>query len=81
LSDMLWARLVPLLPRENGRGRRPGDDRAMCAGLLWMMRAGVGWWEIPVEFGTWQTLYSRYRLWCKDGTWARIIAALPSTEP
>jgi len=42
------------------------------------MRAGVGRREIPVEFGAWQTLYSRYRLWCRDGTWARIIAALPS---
>lgn len=81
LSDVLWARLAPLLPRENGRGRRPGAHRPIVAGLLWMMRAGVGWREIPVEFGTWQTLYSRYRLWCKDGTWARIIAALPAAEP
>lgn len=81
LTDALWARLVPLLPPcEGGRGRRPGEHRPILAGLLWMMRAGVGWREIPARFGAWQTLYSRYRLWCRDGTWARIVMALPPTE-
>jgi hypothetical protein len=81
LSDGLWTRLAPLLPPyEGGHGRRPGLHRPILAGLLWMMRAGMSWREIPGEFGAWQTLYSRYRLWCRDGTWARIIAALSPVE-
>jgi Putative transposase of IS4/5 family (DUF4096) len=81
LTQELWARLAPLLPSCAGsRGRPPGAHRPILAGLLWMMRAGVGWREIPVAFGAWQTLYSRYRLWCHDGTWARIVAALPPTQ-
>ena len=81
LTEGLWARLAPLLPPcEESRRRPPGAHRPILAGLLWMMRAGVGWREIPAEFGAWQTLYSRYRLWCREGTWARIVAALPSTE-
>jgi transposase len=81
LTEELWARLAPLLPPwQSSRGRPPGAHRPILAGLLWMMRAGVGWREIPTEFGAWQTLYSRYRLWCRDGTWGRIVAALPPTQ-
>jgi hypothetical protein len=51
-----------------------------------MMHTGVGWREILPQFGPRQTLYSRYRLWCRDagaplGEWARIVAALLPVLP
>lgn len=81
LSDALWMHLAPLLPTRTGkRGRTPSDHRPILAGLFWMMRVGVGWREILPQFGPWHTVYSRYQQWCREGTWARIIAALPPTE-
>jgi hypothetical protein len=81
LTDALWTHLALLLPPRAGkRGRTPSDHRPILAGLLWMMRTGVGWREIPPSFGPWHTVYSRYQQWCRDGTWARIVAALPPTH-
>ncbi len=81
LTDTLWVHLAPLLPPRTGkRGRSPSDHRPILAGLLWMMCTGVGWREIPPRFGPWQTVYSRYRQWCRDGTWERIVAAFPPTR-
>ena len=81
LTDALWIDLAPLLPPRAGkRGRTPSAHRPILAGLLWMMRTGAGWREIPPSFGPWHTVYSRYQQWCRDGTWARIVAALPPTQ-
>ena len=78
LTDALWAALAPLLPPRAGkRGRMPSDHRPILDGLFWMMRTGGGWREIPPQFGPWHTVYSRYQQWCRDGTWQRIMAALP----
>jgi len=80
LTDALWVQLAPLLPPRTGqRGRTPSDHRPILAGLFWMMCTGVGWREIVPQFGPWHTVYSRYQQWCRDGTWARIVAALPSS--
>lgn len=81
LTDALWTHRALLLPPRGGkRGRPPGDHRPILAGLLWMMRTGVGGRAIPPSFGPWHTVYSRYQQWCRDGTWARIVAALPLTR-
>jgi transposase len=39
----------------------------MRRGLLWVMRTGAPWREIPAAYGSWHTLYSRYRRWDEDG--------------
>lgn len=78
LTDALWMQLAPLLPPRAGkRGRTSSKHRPILVGLFWMMRTGVGWREILPQFGPWHTADSRYQQWCRDGTWARIVAALP----
>jgi transposase len=44
--------------------------------MLWVMHTGAAWREVPSEFGAWQTVYSRYVRWRRDGTWGRILAVL-----
>jgi transposase len=48
----------------------------MLAAILWVMRTGAPWREIPEEHGPWQTAHSRHRRWRRDGTWARILGVL-----
>jgi hypothetical protein len=80
LTDALWGGLAPLLPPRHGkRGRLPSDHRPILDGLLWMMGTGRGWRDIPPRFGPWHTLYSRYKQWCRDGTWERIVAVMPTS--
>ncbi len=79
LTEELWARLAPFLPPHHGkRGRLPGNHRPILDGLLWMMGTGRGWRDIPPQFGPWHTIYSRYQQWRRDGTWARVVAIMPT---
>jgi len=77
LSDEQWARLRPLLPPPSqGRGRPRTDDRLIVDGILWRLATGVPWRDLPARFGSWKTVYSRFRRWQRAGVWARALAAL-----
>jgi transposase len=44
--------------------------------ILWIMRTGCPWRDLPGEFGPWQTAYSRFREWTRSGLWQAILAGL-----
>ncbi len=76
MSDEQWSALEPLLPVNDGRGRRWSDHRTVINGILWVLNTGAAWRDLPERFGSWQTIYHRFNLWTKDGTWHRISQAL-----
>lgn len=76
LTDANWASVVSLLPTNARRGRPYQEHRRIVEGMLWVMHTGGAWRELPAEFGSWQTVYSRYVRWRRDGLWARILAVL-----
>ncbi len=77
LTDRQWERLRPLLPpRGIGRGRPRADDRTIVEGILWRLRTGAPWRDLPERFGPWRTVYSRFRRWQRAGVWDRVLAAL-----
>jgi transposase len=50
------------------------DHRMVLGGVLWVMRTGASWRDLPdEEFGPWQTIYGRYRKWCEECLWQRIV--------
>jgi transposase len=76
LTEAAWVRIEPLLPQVDGRGRRWRDHRQVINGILWRLRTGAPWRDIPERYGPWQTCYERYKRWDEDGTWARLLAAI-----
>jgi transposase len=79
LTDAEYARIAPLLPDMTAqRGGRWRDHRQVINGILFRVRTGVPWRDVPARYGPYQTLYKRFALWEQDGTWARIEAALQS---
>ena len=48
----------------------------MLSAILFVLRTGVPWRDLPERYGPWNTVYSRYRRWCAGGLFARILAAL-----
>jgi transposase len=78
LTDDQWARLAPLLPpqRRDGRGRPAKDHRTILNGILWRLTTGVPWRDLPDRYGSWRTVYSRFRRWQQAGVWERLFAAL-----
>ncbi|MEU3896644.1 transposase [Streptomyces sp. NPDC045251] len=53
-----------------------GDRRQVFNGIWWRARTGAPWRDIPDRYGPWETLYSVFRRWQIDGTWARILEKL-----
>jgi transposase len=74
LTDAAWERIEPLLPAQPGRGGRWRDHRQVVNGILWKIRTGADWRDVPERYGPWQTLYQRFRRWSADGTWDRLLA-------
>ncbi|GAA2117141.1 hypothetical protein GCM10009780_76040 [Actinomadura alba] len=73
LTEVAWARIEPLLPQVDGRGRRWRDHRQVINGILWRLRTGSPWRDVPERYGPWQTCYERWKRWDEDGTWARLL--------
>ncbi|MFG3199905.1 IS5 family transposase [Streptomyces sp. NPDC048208] len=73
LSDAEWEQLRPLLPVSNGRSGRWRDHRQVIDGILYRVRTGVQWRDLPERFGPWKTVHQRHRLWSADGTWERLL--------
>jgi len=81
LTDEQWAVLMPLIPpprrRADGRGRPiEHDDRAVMDGVLWILRTGAAWSDLPDEFPSYATCFRRFSGWVKNGTLARLLEAL-----
>ncbi len=81
LSDTQWARLQPLLPpSRRGKGTKGGrprtDDRQTINGILWILRTGAPWGDLPARYGKRSTVSNRYYRWIAHGIWDRIYAAV-----
>ena len=77
LTDEQWHRLKPLLPpRRQGRGRPRADDRRTLNGILYVLRTGCRWEDVPREYGCPATCWRRLRDWEADGTWDRVWRSL-----
>lgn len=76
LSDAQFVMIEPLLPAGTRRGRPWNAHRRVVNGVFWKLNTGVPWHDIPDRYGSWKTLYDRFVLWRRDGTWERILTAL-----
>lgn len=71
--------LEPLLPKGNMPGRPPKwSKRQLIDGIRWRVRTGSPWRDVPARYGHWRTVYGRFRIWQRDGTWQKILTALQS---
>ena len=67
IPDEAWAVIAPFLPSERGRNCRPAhDNRLVFAGMLWILKSGAAWCELPDKFGKWNSIDRRFRRW-RDG--------------
>ncbi|WP_371628189.1 MULTISPECIES: IS5 family transposase [unclassified Streptomyces] len=80
LSDAEWAVLSRLLPSSGTAGRPRSDDRVVLNGIVWKLRTGSAWRDVPERYGSWQTLYTRFRRWALDGTFSRMLRALQAEK-
>lgn len=67
--------IAPLLPPPKGRGRHRADDRKTLNGILWVLRTGARWQDMPNEYGARSTCHHRLQQWQAEGVWERIWLA------
>jgi transposase len=59
--------------RKSKGGRPPKDDKLMVEAMCYVLRTGVPWRDLPSDFGPWQSVYTRWRRWCRAGLWAWLF--------
>jgi transposase len=74
LTNEQWERLRPLLPPQKPKRGRPAQDhRRILNGILWLLRTGAPWRDLPERYGRWRTVASRFYRWRKAGLWDRLF--------
>jgi transposase len=88
IDDKLWESLRPLLPPSRPRrtrhpGRKPLDDRRVLTGILFVLKSGIAWEDLPVEMGCGcgMTCLNRLRAWQQAGAWPALRKALQGALP
>ena len=75
MTDDQWRRLRRLLPAQKPKTGRPGKDhRTVINGILWVLRTGAPWRDLPERYGPWSTVASRFYRWRKRGLRDRLLA-------
>lgn len=77
LSNAEYAAISPLLPGKEGDvGRSAADNRLFVNGVLWILRTGAPWRDLPERYGKWNSVYQRFRRWAKAGVWEEVFERL-----
>jgi transposase len=80
LTDEKWALIEPFLPkparRKDGRRRPWRENRAVLAGILWILRTGAPWANFPDQYPSYQTCHRRFQQWVRCGVLKDILSVL-----
>src|SRR6188508_2237689 len=80
LTDEQWAMLEPVFTAPSKRGRKHGADlRTVVDAMLYIAQTGCQWRYLPESFGAWTRVWSQFRRWSRNGTWARALTVLHAT--
>jgi putative transposase len=81
LTDGQWVCIEKLVAGKRGdKGRTGVDNRLFVDAVLWIVRTGAPWRDLPGEFGNWNSVYVRFRRWARKGLWERLFREL-AKEP
>jgi transposase len=75
LTDAMWEKLEPMLPRlpKSKKGGRPWADNRRCLeGILWVLKTGASWHDLPEEYPSPSTCWRRMYMWAEMELWHDI---------
>jgi transposase len=80
LTNEQWNRIEPIVlsakPSKDPRGRKQRDPREVLNGILWILRTGAPWKDLPPRYPPYQTCHRRFQQWAKSGVFKRIVQEL-----
>jgi len=75
LTDEQWALIESLMPKARPGGQW-NDHRTTLNGMMWVLKSGSPWRDMPERYGSWKSVYDRFRRWTDDGTIEKILDRL-----
>jgi transposase len=77
LTDAQWRLIQDLLPgKASDPGRTAANNRLFVDAVLWVLRSGAHWHDLPPRYGKWKSVHTRFSRWAKSGVWERVFAVL-----
>ena len=77
LSQAQWERIEAMLPgKRQDPGRTAADNRTFVHGVLWILRSGARWCDLPERYGKWKSLHKRFTRWARAGVWEKVFDSL-----
>ena len=77
LSEVQWEKIKDFLPgRVESVGRTAGDNRVFVNGVLWVLRSGAHWHDLPERYGKYKSLHKRFSRWAASGVWEKVFHEL-----
>ncbi len=81
LSDQQWQRIAEMLPgKASDPGRTGGDNRLFVNDVLWVLRSGAHWHDLPERYGKWKSVHKRFTRWAKAGVWEEVFDSLSADQ-
>lgn len=76
VTDTQWKIIEPHLPKTKNTGRPSLNPRTVFNAILWVLDSGAKWRYIPKEFGNWNSIYHKFRQWCDEKVFEKILQSL-----
>lgn len=77
LNEKQWKAIEKMLPGKKGdRGRTAKDNRTFVNGVLWILRSGARWSDLPERYGKYKSVHQRFSRWSKAKVWEKIFKSL-----
>lgn len=76
LTDEQWERVQAVLPTTRTGPRSTLGDRLFVDAVLYRVKTGIPWRDLPERFGPWKTVYNRFNNWSRRGVWEKVFKAL-----
>ena len=77
VTDLQWKRVGSMLPGKAGDpGRTAADNRLFVNAVLWVLRSGARWSDLPERYGKFKSVHKRFTRWSRAGVWERVFGEL-----
>lgn len=80
LTDNEWQAIQDLFPKPARTGRPPTEARAVVDGILWILRTGAPWRDLPEEFPPWKTVWHLFDKWNHEGLLDALLKQLRAVQ-
>jgi len=77
LTEEQYERIADILPgKAADPGRTAEDNHRFINAVLWVLRSGAYWEDLPERYGKWKSVHKRFSRWAQNGVWERVFERL-----